>query len=85
MRLHALLNLEAWQRDAACAGMDTNIFFAEKGQRLDEAKATCAPCPVKRECLECAIRNRERNGVWGGLTPKQRRSVIRIRKVRGQL
>ena len=85
MRLHALLNLEACQRDAACAGMDSNIFFAEKGQRLDEAKAVCADCPVKRECLECAIRNRERVGVWGGLTPKQRRSVIKMRKALGQL
>jgi len=69
----------AWEELAACAGMDTEMFFPGDGnrrktkerERMRKARAVCAGCPVKPECLEFAIRTRS-TGIWGGLTEKER-------------
>ena len=45
-----------------------------------EAKAICAQCPVRQACLEYALTNRERDGVWGGATERERRRIIRQRR-----
>lgn len=42
-----------------------------------EARDICQACPVKRECLEHALTNREQHGLWGGLTPNQRERLTR--------
>ena len=68
-----------WQLDAACAGLDTAIFYQadnERGsavrKREMQAKAVCARCPVTRECLRDAMDNHEPYGVWGGLSADER-------------
>lgn len=70
---------ELWMRDAACRGLDPELFFPEVGQRTTEAVEACSRCPVREQCLEYALAHRERAGVWGGLGELQRRKVIRER------
>jgi WhiB family redox-sensing transcriptional regulator len=43
----------------------------------EEAKAICASCPVRQSCLEYSLSAREREGVWGGLTERERRRIVR--------
>ncbi|MFI6843115.1 WhiB family transcriptional regulator [Kitasatospora sp. NBC_00085] len=73
-----------WQARAACRGGDTALFFhpaGERGQAHDEreqeAKRVCARCPVRRACLEHALRVHETYGVWGGLTESERAVLLR--------
>lgn len=66
----------AWHRDAACRGLDPEVFFTERGERTDAPKAICAGCPVRVECLEYALDNREPIGVWGGLSAVQRERIV---------
>jgi WhiB family redox-sensing transcriptional regulator len=68
-----------WQLDAACAGLDTALFYQadnERGSsvriREAKAKAICARCPVIDSCLKDALRNNEPYGVWGGLSADER-------------
>jgi WhiB family redox-sensing transcriptional regulator len=72
--------LEAtWLDDAACASVRTDVFFPTRGDndKMRIAKAICAECPVRAECLDYAIRNAEKFGVWGGLSERERRSLRR--------
>lgn len=64
-----------WQEQAACRSAVGVNFFPERGQTTKEAKAVCAACPVRAECLDYALANREKFGVWGGLSERQRRRV----------
>jgi WhiB family redox-sensing transcriptional regulator len=70
-----------WQEDAACLGADPEIFFLEKGGSTLEAKAICATCTVRDECLETALVNVEKHGVWGGKTERERMAIRRQRRV----
>lgn len=72
---------EPWMDLGVCAETDPDSFFPEKGQPTMPAKKVCARCPVAAECLEYALREDIRFGVWGGMSEKQR---IEIRKQRGQ-
>lgn len=69
--------LPAWHLDAACRGMDIELFFPGKSQtgKSNRAKAICRRCPVQAECLEWAVEMNEPGGVWGGMTVRQRRSL----------
>ncbi|GAA4481105.1 hypothetical protein GCM10023190_26800 [Enteractinococcus fodinae] len=67
----------AWQADALCAQTDPEAFFPEKGGSTRDAKKVCGSCPVKQECLEYALSNDERFGIWGGMSERERR---RLRK-----
>lgn len=68
---------EKWWKDAACLSADPDMFFPEKGGSTREAKRVCASCPVRAECLEYALDNDERYGVWGGLSERERRNLRR--------
>lgn len=76
-----------WQWRAACRGEDAHLFFPpahfergdEKRARERKAKAICAGCPVRMECLEFALRIKEPSGVWGGLNELERRALLRDR------
>lgn len=79
-RLSALLSAVAaatWMRQAACRSVDPELFFPGRGESTREAKAACAGCPVRVECLDYAIANGERHGIWGGLSPRERRRARR--------
>lgn len=54
-----------WQERALCAQTDPEAFFPEKGGSTREAKKVCARCDVRAECLEYALANDERFGIWG--------------------
>ena len=70
-----------WQRDAACRGMNRDLFFPEYGFMLEpRVIATCHRCPVRERCLQWALDNDEENGVWGGLTEDQRRAINQTRE-----
>jgi len=70
----------AWQNRAECRGVDTNTFFPATDEEAEPAKAICAECPVMEACLEHALAAREREGVWGGATERERRRIIRQRR-----
>lgn len=67
----------AWQEHALCAQTDPEAFFPEKGGSTREAKAVCANCSVRAECLDYALKNDERFGIWGGKSERERRLVKR--------
>jgi WhiB family redox-sensing transcriptional regulator len=62
----------AWQEEALCSQTDPESFFPDKGGSTKAAKAVCARCPVRAECLEHALAHEERFGVWGGLSERER-------------
>lgn len=67
----------AWQADALCAQTDPEAFFPEKGGSTREAKRVCQSCLVRTECLEYALAQDERFGIWGGLSERERRKLKR--------
>ena len=76
-----------WRTQAACRGIDPEFFFSSedlpnKQERLERetaAKAVCARCTVRSECLSYALAAGERYGIWGGLNPQERRAAVRAR------
>lgn len=68
---------EQWQDRALCAQTDPEAFFPEKGGSTREAKRICMGCEVRDECLEYALANDERFGIWGGLSERERRRLKR--------
>jgi WhiB family redox-sensing transcriptional regulator len=66
---------EPWRMDALCAETDPEAFFPEKGGSTREAKRVCTGCTVRAECLEFALANDERFGIWGGLSERERRRL----------
>ena len=69
-----------WQNRAACRGIDTNTFFPASDEEAESAKEICGVCPVREACLEHALAAREREGVWGGATERERRRIVRQRR-----
>lgn len=67
----------AWQEYALCAQTDPEAFFPEKGGSTREAKGVCASCTVRAQCLEYALKNDERFGIWGGYSERERRRMKR--------
>ena len=59
-----------WMEQAACRGHDSNFWHPPKGTNADtyKAKAICAGCPVREVCLQWALENGERQGIWGGVS-----------------
>jgi WhiB family transcriptional regulator, redox-sensing transcriptional regulator len=71
----------SWQDYANCRGADADLFFPERGASTRRAKAICKACEVKGQCLDYAIDNGEKFGIWGGLSERERRRVRRERIV----
>ncbi|WP_259557276.1 WhiB family transcriptional regulator [Brachybacterium sillae] len=67
----------SWHERALCAQTDPEAFFPEKGGSTREAKKVCVSCEVRAECLEYALENDERFGIWGGLSERERRKLKR--------
>jgi WhiB family redox-sensing transcriptional regulator len=74
----------SWRLWAACRQSDGELFFSPDGERGSAkrrreraAKAICNACPVREDCASYAIRNRERYGVWGGLSEHERELIWR--------
>ena len=69
----------SWQTRANCMGVDPELFFPERGASTREAKEVCRGCVVREDCLEYAIANGEKFGIWGGMSERERRRVRRAR------
>jgi WhiB family redox-sensing transcriptional regulator len=69
-----------WWDDAACRGLDPTIFYPVSEEEAEEARAVCQMCEVRVRCLEYALESRERDGVWGGASERDRRRIIRQRR-----
>ena len=70
-----LLNRPEWHARAACRGMGVDAFFPERGQSTEAAKALCAACEVRAECLEAALGDVTTQGVWAGTSERGRREL----------
>jgi WhiB family transcriptional regulator, redox-sensing transcriptional regulator len=70
--------VEDWTIVAACRGMDPDELFVQ-GAAQNRAKLVCATCPVRTECLADALDNKVEFGVWGGMTERERRALLRRR------
>lgn len=68
---------DKWQERALCAQTDQEAFFPERGGSTREAKRVCLRCEVRDECLEYALANDERHGIWGALSERERRKLGR--------
>ena len=71
-----------WHDHANCLGVDPDLFFPGRGASTREAKEVCRGCEVRHDCLEFALQNGEKFGIWGGLSERERR---RIRRQRAQV
>jgi WhiB family redox-sensing transcriptional regulator len=69
----------SWQDEANCMGVDPDLFFPERGASTREAKEVCRGCVVRAECLEYALANGEKFGIWGGMSERERRRIRRQR------
>lgn len=73
----------AWMIQGRCAEVDTELFFPEKGDSAsaEYARRICMQCEVKAECLEYALDNNERYGIWGGTNERDRRPMLKARGI----
>jgi WhiB family redox-sensing transcriptional regulator len=67
-----------WARSASCRGRNPDDLFVQ-GAAQNRAKAVCMGCPVRTECLSDALDNRVEFGVWGGMTERERRALLKRR------
>jgi WhiB family redox-sensing transcriptional regulator len=72
----------SWKLAGACRFANTDVFFPASDSDAGQAKAVCERCPVQEPCLEYALAAREPEGVWGGRTFAERRSILRRRRER---
>lgn len=73
--LLAAIERPAWHAQAACRGKGPDRWFPGQGDDLRPAREVCATCPVREPCLEAA--RTERNGIWGGLSERERKRLRR--------
>jgi WhiB family redox-sensing transcriptional regulator len=71
---------QSWRKQAACRGLDPEIFYPVSEDDAAAAKSVCGECTVRMPCLEFALTNREHDGIWGGATEKERRRITRQRR-----
>lgn len=71
----------SWQDRANCRGVDPDLFFPERGASTREPKEVCRGCVVRLDCLEYALSNNEKFGIWGGLSEQERRRLRRQRSL----
>ena len=69
-----------WRDGGACRGLDPSVFYPETDEAAEIARAVCESCNVRVACLEFALSSREKQGVWGGCTERDRRRIVRQRR-----
>ena len=73
-------DVSKWWNLGACRGLDSSIFYPDDEAEANAAKSVCDSCAVKSECLDHALDSREKAGVWGGATERDRRRIMRQRR-----
>ena len=81
MYMYEPIEERSWQDEANCLGVDPDLFFPERGASTREAKEVCRGCVVRLDCLEYALSNGEKFGIWGGLSERERRRIRRQRAI----
>lgn len=74
----------SWQDYGNCLGVDPDLFFPERGASTADARKVCGACVVREECLEFALVNGEKFGIWGGTTERERRRLRKQRVLAGR-
>jgi hypothetical protein len=72
---HLVVDFPSWMTEASCSSTDPEEFFPDKGGSTRLAKRICGLCPVSTQCLAYALENRERFGIWGGVSERDRRRL----------
>ncbi|MFF5986930.1 WhiB family transcriptional regulator [Prauserella flavalba] len=83
------MDIFEWSERAACRDEDPELFFpvSDMGpgaQQTEQAKAICARCPVRAECLTYALESGLDYGIFGGTTERERRALVRRNRAAGQ-
>jgi WhiB family transcriptional regulator, redox-sensing transcriptional regulator len=73
-----------WQSQGACLNADPDVFFpisvaGASATQIRTARAICAGCAVRSDCIDFAVENREIQGIWGGTTDDERKKLRRAR------
>ena len=71
----------AWMGAGNCRNHPPATFFPSDGVGVDRARKICASCPVGELCLEYALENRIEHGVWGGCSERERRRILKRRRL----
>lgn len=71
----------AWMGQGNCRNYPPGVFFPSDGVGVDRARRICASCPVSESCLEYALEQRIDHGVWGGCSERERRRILKRRRV----
>lgn len=71
----------SWMAQGNCRHEPPERFFPSDGVGVELAKQICATCPVAEPCLEYALENRIDHGVWGGTSERQRRRILKARRL----
>ena len=79
--VYRVLNGPAWMADGACRMYPPGTFFPSDGVGVDRARKICATCPVVASCLEYALTNRLEHGVWGATSERERRRILKRRRL----
>jgi WhiB family transcriptional regulator, redox-sensing transcriptional regulator len=72
-----------WRDRAACLGTDTELYFPVSTAGAEQAKMLCQQCPVITQCLDWALTTGQHDGIWGGRTEDERRTLRRARQRAG--
>jgi len=70
-----------WMAEGNCADKPPAMFFPSDGVGVEIARRVCEDCPVKEPCLEYALANRVDHGVWGGCSERERRRILKRRRL----
>ncbi len=68
----------SWRVKGACQGLDPDIFYPDNDDNCDQAISICKTCQVRIACLNYALDSREKQGVWGGASARERRRLLRV-------
>jgi WhiB family redox-sensing transcriptional regulator len=70
-----------WMQRGLCREIPPTTFFPSDGVGVEIARRICATCPVREPCLEYALEQRIDHGVWGGCSERERRRILKRRRV----
>ena len=74
-------SVTGWMSEGTCRLHPPAVFFPSDGAGVDRARAICGRCPVTERCLDYALENRIEHGVWGGASERERRRILRRRRI----
>jgi WhiB family redox-sensing transcriptional regulator len=74
---------QEWMAEARCRDLPPGLFFPTNSTGVAAARRVCATCDVARACLEYALAEHIEHGIWGGTSERERRRIVRARRVQG--